>query len=154
MADINDILPPILPPEDGDDEFNRMRRNFLAEQRARLVEQYGEDAVEQVLEMTKLFADLIVVGSDNVDLIKAGVLRMAVVVNEMMPALDGPRGMTRCYDERDLDGALGDIPANVQRAFVAVVGGVLLHSKGGPFDSAANINDNVDRLAALVRSEA
>lgn len=130
--------------------FDRMRREFLASQRAGLVEEYGEDAVEKVLEMTQLFADLIAVGPDNVELIKAGVTQMAGVVNGMLPSLRG-RGTTRCYDERDLDGALGDIPANVQRAFVAVVGEALLHSKGGPFDSAININEGVDRLALLVR---
>lgn len=132
------------------DAFDRMRREFLASQRAELVEQYGEDAVEKVIEMTTLFADLISVGPDNVELIKAGVTRMASVVNGMLPSLR-KTGMTRWYDERDLEGALGDIPANIQRAFIAVVGEALLHAKGGPFDSAININEGVDRLALLVR---
>jgi hypothetical protein len=136
---------------DNDEWFVEMQAEFLKEKRAELTEEYGEHAVEAVIEMTALFADLIRIGSDNVPLIKAGLHRIAVLVNEMLPRLNGPSEMTRSYTAADLDGVLGDIPETVQEVFLGLVGTVLLNSKGGPFESARLIEENVDQLAELMR---
>jgi hypothetical protein len=132
--------------------FSEMEENFLADRRAEMVEMYGEDAIESVMQMTALFADLIHIGTDNIPLIKAGLHRMAELVNDMLPRLNGPTGMTRGYSAVDLDGTMGDIPEAVQEVFLGVVGDVLLHSKGGPFETATLIGESVDRLATLMRS--
>lgn len=134
----------------GDQWHSEAQMTWLEGQREVLTEKFGEEAVESVMQMVALFADLMHVGSDNVPLIKAGVTRMAELVNQMLPRLRAG-SPTRTYDERDLNGALGEIPAAVQRIFIAIVGDVLLHAKGGPFDSAVNINEAVDRLAGLVK---
>lgn len=136
----------------SDEHWAAIQEQFLADRREEMFEEYGEEAIQSVMKMTALFASLISMGSDNIPLIKAGLARMAELVNEMLPRLHG-EGTTRNYDERDLDGALGDIPPEVQRVFIRLVGDVLLHSKGGPHDSAVNISESVDRLALLVREE-
>lgn len=132
--------------------FTEMHQEWLADQRAQLAETYGEEAIESVQRMVALFADLIYIGSDNIELIRAGLHRMAELVNEMLPRLTGQEGSTRHYDHRDLNGCMDPMPEAVQRAFIGVVGDVLLHSKGGPFDSAQNIAESLDRLASVVRS--
>jgi hypothetical protein len=138
---------------EGDKWFSEMHQEFLAQQRETLAEQYGEEAIESVMRMTALFADLIHIGSDNTPLLKAGLRRMAELVNEMLPRLSGPKGMTRAYRAADLNGALGDIPEEVQEVFLGVVGDTMLASKGGPFETAALLEDAVDRLAVMLRSE-
>lgn len=134
------------------DEFDQIHRTWLDTQREEMADKFGDEAVESVMQMTALFADLITIGSDNIELVKAGVTRMAVLVNQMLPSLER-EGSTRCYDERDLDGCMDPIPPEVQRVFINVVGNVLLHSKGGPHDSAVNINEAVDRLAIVVKAD-
>jgi hypothetical protein len=142
------------PEDEGGDRWEAARGTYHDIRGIELAEKFGQDSVETVMQMTALFAQIIEIGSDNIVLIKAGVTRMAVVVNEMLPTLNGRQGKTRVYDYRDLDGALDPMPERVQNVFVELVGNVLLHSKGGPHDSAVNINEAVDRLAALVRGRA
>lgn len=139
------------PDQPEPDRWDAARGTYHDIRGIELAEKFGEESVQTVMEMTALFAEIIAIGSDNVELLKAGVTRMAVVVNEMLPSLNGRQGKTRVYDYRDLDGALDPMPERVQNVFVELVGDVLLHSKGGPHDSAVNINEAVDRLAALVR---
>lgn len=134
--------------------FSEMRETWLAGRREELAEEYGADAVESVMTMTALFADLIRIGRDNIPLIKAGVYRVAELVNEMLPRLNGPEGMTRAYTAEDLDGTMGDIPIEVQEVFLGAVGDTLIHSKGGPFETANTISEAVDHLAVLVRGRA
>ena len=138
---------------EGDKWFSEIQENFLAEKREEMAETYGAGAIESVMKMTALFADLIHIGSDNIPLIKAGLHRVAELVNEMLPKLNGPSGITRAYGAEDLDGALGDIPENVQAVFLVVVGDVLVNSKGGPFETATLLGESVDQLAVMLRSE-
>lgn len=138
---------------EGDKWFSEIQAAFLAEKREELVEQYGEDAIESIMRMTALFADLIHIGSDNVPLLKAGIHRVAELVNEMLPRLNGPIGITRAYGAEDMQGTLGDIPEQVQTIFLSLVGDTLLHSKGGPFETATILSESVDQLAVVLRSE-
>lgn len=142
-----------LDDDDGDKWFTEVREEYVAEQREKLVEQYGEDAVEAVIHTVALFGDLIYISQDNLPLIHAGLKRMAELVNGMIPALETGTRTTRGYDHRDLDGCMEQIPTGVQDTFVAIVGTVLLHAKGGPFDSAVHMGETADRLAARFREE-
>lgn len=139
--------------DDANDErwFSEMQETYLDGKREEMVETYGEDAVESVHTTTRLLADLISIGSDNVPLIKAGLRRMAELVNDMLPRLREPEGMTRGYTAADLNGVMGDIPEAVQEVFLGAVGDVLLHSKGGPFETATIMEEAVDRLAVMLR---
>jgi hypothetical protein len=137
----------------GDKWFSEMHQEFLAQRREEMAEQYGEEAIESVMRMTALFADLIHIDGANVALIKAGLHRVAELANEMLPDLNGPEGQTREYTAVDLDGTLGDIPVEVQEVFLGLVGDVLLASKGGPFETATLLGEAVDRLEVMLRSE-
>jgi hypothetical protein len=140
-------------PLDGDKWFTEVREEYVAEQREKLVEQYGEEAVEAVVHVVALVGDLIYIGHDNVPLIHAGLKRMAEVVNGMLPSLEEGSRTSRGYDHRDLEGCMDPIPTSVQDTFVAMVGTVLLHAKGGPFDSVMHMEKTVDMVAERFREE-
>lgn len=144
---------PIRDDDEGDRWFTEVREEYVAERREALVEEYGEAAVEAVVHTVALFGDLIYISQENVPLIKAGIHRMAELVNGMLPALESRGRTTRGYDHRDLDGCMGEIPTGVQDTFVAIVGTVLLHAKGGPFDSARHMEETAVKLADRFREE-
>lgn len=136
----------------SDFDFDAAQRTYLDERRAELADEFGEDAVEKVLETTRLFADLIAIGSDNIPKIKAGIHRVAELVNEMLPRLRSPEGITRGYTAADMGDSMEDIPIPIQEVFLGLVGDVLLNSKGGPFETATALEEAVDRLAVLLRT--
>jgi ankyrin repeat protein len=141
-------------PIDGDKWFTEVRDEYVAEQRERLEEHYGEEAVDSVVHMVALFGDLIYIDRDgNVPLLHAGLHRMAELVNQMLPSLEAGARTTRGFDHRDLGGCMDPIPPSVQDTFVAVVGTALLNSKGGPFDSIMHIDSTIDKLAESFRAE-
>lgn len=141
-------------PLSGDKWFTEVRETYVAEQRAQLEEDYGVEAVDSVVHMVALFGDLIYIDREqNVPLIKAGMHRMAELVNQMLPSLQAGARTTRGFDHRDLNGCMEPIPAGVQDTFVAIVGTALLNSKGGPFDSARNIEGTIDKLADHFKAE-
>jgi hypothetical protein len=142
------------PDGDGDKWFSEVREEFVAEQRARLEEHYGAEAVDSVVHMVALFGDLIYIDrEDNVPLLHAGLQRMAALVNGMLPSLEAGSRTTRGFDHRDLKGCMDPIPASVQDTFVAIVGTALLHSKGGPYDAVMHIDGTIDQLAESFRVE-
>lgn len=108
---------------------------------------YGSEAVETIVSTIHFLSELIAVDRDSIDLIKAGVLRLAEVVNEMLPALRTKR-QTRVYSHRDLNGAMDPIPSSVQDTFVALVGSLMLNATDGPFQAAMHLNDSIDQLHA------
>lgn len=139
-------------PFDGE-WFSAAQDKFVSEQRAELEEHYGPEAVETTVQMVAMFGDLIYIGRDNIPLIKAGLQKMAELVNGMLPDLERGTRRTRPFDHHDLDGCMDPIPANVQDIFVALVGTVFLNSKGGPFDTRMTVERNVDELAERFRAE-
>ena len=113
----------------------------------KLRQEYGPEATETVIKTIGLFSVLIHVDRSSAKLLKTGVLRMAEVVNEMLPALRTKR-QTRVYNYVDLDGALDPIPRRLQDAFVALIGSLMLNANDGPFQAATHLNDAIDQLRA------
>lgn len=108
-------------------------------------QEYGPEATKTVVETVELFSHLIAIDRDSAKLLKAGVLRMAEVVNEMLPALRTKR-QTRVYSYLDLNGTLNPIPKRIQDTFVSLVGSLMLNANDGPFQAAMHLNDSIDQL--------
>lgn len=117
-----------------DDLLDEMRRD------------YGPEATQAVADTVEFISDVIGVDRGAAELMKAGTLRMAEIVNDMLPALNTKR-RTRLYDHRDLNGVMDPIPEAVQNTFVGLIGTLMLNANDGPFQAAMHLNDGIDQLA-------
>ena len=110
----------------------------------------NEGFKEAYIELTDNFVTLVIgllrIDRRNASRLKAGVNRLAVKVNSLIPELEEGReiGGVTAEDMRDVMAPLAD---ETIVAFVGIVGEILLSGQDGPMGCAVHLKEAVDDVA-------
>lgn len=114
-------------------------------------EGFNETHIEQTDHFMTLVIGLLRIDLRNASRMKAGITKLAVKVNSLVPALEegeeaGPVG------PEDLRDAMAPLSDDAIVAFIGITGEILLSGQDGPMGCAIHLRETIDRLAKKIEA--